>query len=339
MKYRNKSILLFIMMLLISPLLNAQQNKLWVEYQGKEGAGKGKNIVFISGDEEYRSEESFPMMAKILAERHGFNCTVLFAIDPKTNKIDPDYQTNIPGMDHLQKADLVVMLNRFRELPDSQMKYFDDYRKSGKPIVALRTSTHAFSYTRNKQSPYAKYSFDSKAADWKDGFGRVVLGETWVDHHGIHGKEGTRALINGVYSKNAILRGVKDIWGSTDVYTVRDLPANAQVLLYGQSTHGMTASSPLSYAKSIMPIAWIRDYTNDTGKTARIFVTTMGAATELLNEDLRRLIVNACYWGLGMDQQIPAKNNVEIVDPYNPTVFGFGKAQKGLSPAGFELGK
>src|SRR6187401_2657904 len=73
----------------------------WVRYEGKEGPGKGKHIVFISGDEEYRSEESLPMMAKILSQRHGFTCTVLFSIDPVTGEIDPKKQTNIPGMEHL----------------------------------------------------------------------------------------------------------------------------------------------------------------------------------------------------------------------------------------------
>lgn len=336
MKNSAKSSLLLIVLMLTALLANAQQ-KQWVTYEGKDGPGKGKHIVFVTGEEEYRSEESMPMMAKILALQHGFKCTVLFAIDPKTNKIDPDVQTNIPGLQALQSADLMVIIARFRELPDEQMKYIDEYVKSGKPIVGLRTATHSFQYIRNKQSPYAKYSYNSTVEGWKDGFGRLVLGETWVDHHGTHGKEGTRALINGTMSKSPILKGVKDIWGSTDVYTVRDLPTNAQVLLFGQSTHGMTASSPLSYEKSIMPVAWIRSYTAENGKTARIFTSTMGAATDLVNEDLRRLFVNACYWATGMEQQIPDKNSVEIVGPYNPTAFGFKNGVKGMSVSDFEL--
>jgi type 1 glutamine amidotransferase len=336
MKNMIRKSLLLIVLISCSLLTNAQQ-KQWIVYQGKEGPGKGKHIVFISGDEEYRSEEGLPMLAKILSQRHGFKCTVLFSIDPKTNKIDPDVETNIPGMQALQSADLIVMLTRFRELPDEQMKYFDEYVKSGKPIIGMRTATHAFQYIRNKQSPYAKYSYNSDSPGWKDGFGRRVFGETWVDHHGSHGKEGTRALINGVMAKNSILKGVKDIWGSTDVYAVRDLPENTQVLLYGQSTHGMTADSPLSYEKSIMPVAWIRTYTSESGKQARIFNTTMGAATDLVNEDLRRLIVNACYWATGMDQQIPEKNNVEIAGDYNPTAYGFKNGVKGMSVSDFEL--
>src|SRR5680860_155245 len=241
MKNRDRNRFLFIILILMmsSHLAQAQQEKQWVVYEGKEGPGKGKHIVFVSGDEEYRSEEALPMLAKILAEHHGFKCTVLFSIDPKTGNIDPETQTNIPGLDQLQTADLMVMFLRFRELPDEQMKYIDEYTRAAKPVVALRTSTHAFSYSRNKNSPYARYSFDSEVKGWEGGYGRQVLGETWIAHHGDHGKEGTRGLVNGILQNHAILRGVKDIWGATDVYTIRDLTDNSQVLLYGQSTHGM----------------------------------------------------------------------------------------------------
>ncbi len=317
----------------------AQSNPKWVVYQGNEGPGKGKHIVFVSGDEEYRSEEGLPMLAKILAERHGFKCTVLFALDPKTNNIDPDHQTNIPGLEHLKTADLMVMLLRFRELPDDQMKHIVDYTNAGKPIVALRTSTHAFSYSRNKQNPYAKYSYNSKVKGWEGGYGKQVLGETWINHHGVHAKEGTRALINGIVKDHPILRGVKDIWAPTDVYGILGLPTDAQVLIFGQTTMGMASTSPLSYEKSVMPVAWIRNYSSASGKKAKIFTTTMGSSVDLISEDLRRLLVNACYWGTGMENQITAENNAQIVGEYNPTMFGFGKYQRGLSPSTFEWKK
>jgi len=309
----------------------------WVRYEGKEGPGKGKHIVFLSGDEEYRSEESLPMMAKIFSQRHGFTCTVLFAIDPQTGTIDPNQQTNVPGIEQLQKADLVFMCWRFRELPDNQMKHFDEYLQSGKPIVALRTSTHAFSYSRNKESVFAKYSYNSKIKNWDGGFGKIVLGETWVSHHGAHGSEGTRGLINGLSASHPILKGVKDIWGPTDVYTVNSLDAQTNILLYGQSTSGMTPDAPLSYAKSIMPVAWIKSYQTEKGKTSRIFATTMGAATDLVSEDLRRLLINASYWALDMEARIPEKSNAETVGVYEPTMFGFDKFKKGMKPSDFNL--
>src|SRR6476660_1908457 len=109
----------------------------WVVYDGKEGPGKGKHIVFITGDEEYRSEEGLPMLAKILAVRHGFKCTVLFSLNPNDGTIDPNNQNNIPGIEALDTADLCVMLWRFRQLPDEKMKHFVEYLNAGKPIIAL----------------------------------------------------------------------------------------------------------------------------------------------------------------------------------------------------------
>ena len=320
-----------------SQLVFSQQGKQWITYEGN--SANSKHIVFVSGDEEYRSEEALPMLAKILSVHHGFKCTVLFSIDPKTGDIDPELQTNIPGLHLLENADLMVMSLRFRELPDDQMKFIDGYMLSGKPVVALRTSTHAFSYTRNPKSEYARYSFNSKVKGWEDGYGRQVLGETWVSHHGHHGEEGTRGIINGLLHHHAVLRGVRDIWGATDVYTIRNLTDNAQVLVFGQPTSGMTPETPLNLNKSAMPVAWIKYYTNEKGNTARIFNTTMGAAVDFLSEDLRRLLVNASYWAMGLDDQIPAKSKVDIVGEYKPTMFGFGKHKKGLTPENFELKK
>src|ERR1700731_1387730 len=111
----------------------------WVVYQGGDGPGKGKHIVFISGDEEYRSEEALPQLAKILSKHHGFKCTVLFAIDPKDGTINPNVTTNIPGLEALKTADLMVIFTRFRNLPDEQMKHIVDYVESGKPIIGMGT--------------------------------------------------------------------------------------------------------------------------------------------------------------------------------------------------------
>ncbi len=338
---KNHSVYIFcftIVMILTSSISSCTQpRQQWVHYEGKEGPGKGKHIVFLSGDEEYRSEESLPMMAKILSQRHGFTCTVLFAIDPKTGEIDPNYQTNIPGMEHVQTADLLIMCLRFRELPDNQMKYVDEYLQSGKPIIALRTSTHAFLYSRNKESVYAKYSYNSKVKSWEGGFGKTVLGETWVSHHGVHGSEGTRGLVNGLSSTHPILKGVKDVWGPTDVYTVNSLDANTNILLYGQSSLGMTATAPLSYSKSIMPVAWIKSYQNEMGKNTKIFTTTLGASMDLLSEDLRRMLINASYWALDMEAQIADKSNAETIGTYEPIMFGFDKFKRGMKPSDFNL--
>src|SRR5215467_3947186 len=92
----------FFFAILITPAKAADP---WVVYQDGVGPGKGKHIVLINGDEEYRSEEALPQLAKILAKRHGFKCTVLFAIDPKDGTINPNVNNNIPGLEALDHAD------------------------------------------------------------------------------------------------------------------------------------------------------------------------------------------------------------------------------------------
>jgi hypothetical protein len=233
----------------------------------------------------------------------------------------------------------MVIFTRFRELPDEQMKYIDEYLRSGKPVIGLRTATHAFYYNRNPSSFYARYDYHSKIMGWEDGFGRQVLGETWVDHHGNHGKEGTRGLINGMelHSNHRILNGVNNIWCPSDVYIIRSLPADSKILVYGQPTRGMTASSDINTDKSMMPVAWTRSFRMATGRIARVFNTTMGASVDLLNEDLRRMIINASFWCMRMENQIPEKANVDFISEYKPTMFGFESFKKGIYPARFEL--
>jgi hypothetical protein len=303
-----------------------------VVYPGKDGPGAGKHIVFLAGDEEYRSEEGLPQLAKILSRRHGFKSTVLFSQDPD-GTINPNNQTNVPGLKALESADLVFLQFRFRELPDDGMKYFVDYLRSGKPLIAIRTSTHAFAYSRNKQSPYAKYDWQSK--EWPGGFGQQVLGETWISHHGDHKAESTRGLINGVHSANPVLRGVRDVWGPSDVYGVVHLRPTDTVLMYGLTLRGMKPDDPPNYDKSIMPIVWVRDYAWDNGQITRALTSTIGAAIDLQSEDLRRLFVNAAYWLTGLE--VPAEANVDVVGEFRPSFFGFGSFQKGTRPTDHEL--
>src|SRR5262249_37070136 len=206
--------------------MNARADDQWVVYEGGDGPGKGKHIVLVSGDEEYRSEEALPQLGKILAKHHGFKCTVLFAVD-KDGTINPNNLTNIPGLENLKTADLAIAFTRFRALPHEQIKYTQDYLEAGKPISGIRTATHGFRVKADRT--YGKYDWQSRAEGWEGGFGKKVLGETWVNHHGAHGKESTRGVIAKGQERHPIVRGIKDgdIWGPTDVYTVHlPLPAH-----------------------------------------------------------------------------------------------------------------
>jgi len=312
----------------------------WITFAGASGAGNGKQIVLISGDEEYRSEEALPQLAKILSGKHGFKCTVVFAIDPKSGEINPDVNNNIPGLQALKTADLMIIATRFRNLPDEQMQFVVDYLASGKPVLGMRTATHAFNIPKDKT--FAKYSFDASTKDYEQGFGRQVLGETWISHHGNHGSQSTRGILVKEMSGHPILHGLKDgdVWGPTDVYGVRlPLPGDSSPLILGQVVQGMKSSDPpLEGAKNepMMPVAWTKSYTSESGKVGRVFTTTMGSSTDLQNEGMRRLLVNAIYWCVGLENQITDQLNVDLVGDYKPSPFKFGGYVKGKKPADYK---
>src|SRR5687767_210284 len=123
------------------------QNPHLVVYQGTTGPGAGKHIVFLAGDHEYRSEETLPALARILARRYGFKCSVFFTTDPKTGFVDPG-SSHISGLDALRTADLMVVFLRFQDFPDDQMQHIVDYLDRGGPVVGFRTATHAFQIKR-----------------------------------------------------------------------------------------------------------------------------------------------------------------------------------------------
>jgi hypothetical protein len=314
-----------------------------VSYPAKAGPGKGRHIVLLSGDEEYRSEEALPMLGKILSQRHGFKCTVLFSVDPD-GTINPKASQSLSDPEALDDADAVVMSLRFRAWPDETMARFDRLLRAGKPIVALRTSTHAFNGFP-KGSPWEAWNYNNHG-----GFGDRVLGETWLTHWGRHKVEATRGVIEASQKGNPLLHGVTNIFGDTDVYEAYP-PSDATVLVRGLVLKGMTPDSePADYRKARstdkqeqsvndppMAVAWTRLHKNENGTTNRILTTTMGSATDLQNEGLRRLVVNGVYWGLGLN--VPGKADVTYVDEYTPTFYGFDDFRKGLRPSDFELGK
>src|SRR5688500_3745930 len=139
-------------LLVVSATARAQDQ--WVTYEGKDGPGKGKHVVLLSGDEEYRSEEALPMLARILSQRHGFKCTVLFAVDPDGTS-NPNNQKSLPGAQAQDTADAIIMALRFRTWPEEQMQHFVGAYKRGVPSIGLRTSTHAFA---NIKGQYADFN-------------------------------------------------------------------------------------------------------------------------------------------------------------------------------------
>lgn len=326
------------------------EEKTWLTFEGQDGPGKGKHVVLLAGDEEYRSEESMPMLAKILSQRLGFKTTVLFSVEDD-GRINPNKGDSLSHPEALDSADAVVMALRFRHWPEASMEHFEKAYLRGVPFVALRTATHSFNY--GKDSKYAKYGYNFGGPDWVKGFGRQVLGETWVNHWGRHKVEGTRGVIEPSAKDSPLLRGVNDIFGMTDVYEAEP-QADAKILVRGQVLTTLQAdSAPADYRKTrvdkveqpvndpAMPVVWTREVKNEDGKINRALTTTMGSASDLQNEGLRRLIVNGVFWGLGLE--VPAKADVTFVDEYKPSFFGFIKDYlkegRGLKVSDLELGK
>lgn len=326
-----RSILLLVSLAMLAPPLAHADG---LHFPPKAGTSNGKRVVLVAGDEEYRSEETCPMLAKILSQKHGFDCTVLFSVDPTEGYVDPNNQKNIPGTKALDNADLMIIGTRFRQLPEDQLAPFVTFLNAGKPVIGFRTATHAFSGS-------------AKTGDFKWAeFGLNILGEKWVSHHGRHKVEGTRSVVEAANSAHEVLRGVGEIFATTDVYGIANLDQKAAtILLRGAVTETLDpASKAIDGPKNnpLMPLAWLREYTSPSGSAkGKAFCTTLGASVDFADENLRRLVVNTVYSLTGL--KVPQKADVAYVDPFEPTFYSALKSDyyktRNLKPTDYVLGK
>ncbi len=305
---------------------------LWLTYPGADGPGKGKHIILVAADQEYRSEHSMPMLARLLSQRHGFHCTVLFSLNQK-NEVDPTQKIrwedktvmhNIPGLEHLEKCDLVIWFSRLLSLPPEQLQSIYSYLDSGKPIIGIRTANHGF------------IDWDYKKDGKKVDFGMGVLGGTFRNHHGRWQQDSTRGILVESNKDHPVLRGVDQIWGPSDVYrTYKEdsaLPSDCLPLVIGQPLTGRKPDDPINTELIPLPVAWVKTWTGNTGKTARVFHVTMGSAQDYQNEGLRRMTVNAAYWCLHMEDKIDANSNMDLVGSYQPPDSGFNYKKLNIVP-------
>jgi type 1 glutamine amidotransferase len=304
----------------------------WLVYPGADGPGAGKHIVLIAADQEYRSEQSLPMLAKILSQRHGFHCTVLFSLNEK-GEVDPSQKIkwqdesvvhNIPGLEHLASADLVVLFSRLITLPADQLAYIYQYLDSGKPIIGFRTANHGF------------IGFDYKKEGQQVNFGVDVLGGSFRSHHGRWHQDSTEGMIVAEQQSHPILRGVRDIWGPSDVYRTYpedgELSAECTALVMGQPLMTRDQGSPINAELIALPVAWVKNWTGNLGQTGRVFHSTMGSGKDFENAGLRRLAINAVYWCLGIEDQINPNSDVDVVGTFEPLPSGFNYQELGVFP-------
>jgi len=321
--------------LLLAGMVRAADPEPWLTYPGKSGPGRGKRVVLIAADQEYRSEHAMPMLARILSTHHGFDCTVLFGVNEK-GEVDPTLpvypeegrvfrEHHIPGLERLAQADLVLFFPRLLTLPMRERQLIVDYIDSGRPILSLRTGNHGFHAA-------LPYRIDGRIVDW----GNEVLGGGFMNHHGQWQADSTRGVIVEAMKDHPILRGVRDIWGPSDVYrTYKEggsLPAGSTALVWGQPLLGRKPTDRPNPDLESLPVAWFKHWKTRNGRQARVFQSTMGSAQDLECADLRRLVINAIYWGLGMESAITPDRSVDLVGPYAPPESGFHYAELGVVP-------
>ncbi len=313
-----------------APMLSAQ-----IVYQGGKGAGEGKHIVFIASDHEYRSEETCPALARILAKSHGFKCTVIFGVD------EEGYlkagSSNLSGMEALKDADLLVIFARFLNPPAAQMAHLTDYLARGGPVVGLRTSSHAFQIPENEST--ARYSYNSKVKDYENGFGQQVLGNTWVGHYGENHKQGTRVELVDAQKQHPVLTGVPQVsFCHAGAYVGKAAP-DFTVLATSQPLVSMEPDAAADPTKPPMPCAWTRLYSAADGKKGRVFHTTQGASEDILDPGFRRLVINGIFWAAGLEDKIKPDLAIDYIGPYKPSTFKFEGYVTKVKPedlAGFE---
>jgi len=323
------------------------ESDLWLTYKGSDGGaeggadggaegdsdmpGKGKHIVLLAAEQEYRSEQALPMLARALSKHHGFDCTVIFLMN-EDGLVDPTGPSpiqqqgvyhNVPGLEHLAKADAFIWMSRFLKLNDEDSQHLHDYFDSGKPIVALRTANHGLRGGR-------PYVVNGKTVSL-----RAMLGGAFMKHHGGWKREATSGIVVEANKAHPVLIGVKDVWGTTDVYRCHNedtVPSDCTALLLGQPMKSLERDAPPNTDKVPLPIAWTKTWTGNKGRASRILHFTMGSAKDFENEGVRRVVINGVYWGLGLVDQIKPDSNMSIVGEYEPLEDGFNYEKLGVYP-------
>lgn len=277
------------------------------------------HLVFVTGDEEYRSEESMPMLARILKRDYGFDVSVCYAVNEE-GFIDPNVLDNIEGLEQLEDADMMVLFTRFRVLPDSQAHHILKFAESGKPMAGFRTTTHAFLYKDDEQREHLNNDWPAR-----------VFGQQWITHHG-HFDDGdaplTRVEVAQQMQSHPILQGVTGFDAYSWLYHVDGgqwkLQGDSEVLLNGTSLQSNHANAGrLDEYPLTNPVAWTKTYTGTSGVPARVFFTTLGHPYDFKDTSMRKLALNGILWALG--HEIPDEGaNAEPVLPYEPNNSGFG---------------
>lgn len=254
---------------------------------------RGEHVVFVTGDDEYRSEYTMPAMARILATHYGMRTTVCHA------RPTPQTPDNVEGLEALKTATLAVFYLRWRRLPEAQLKLILDYLDSGKPAAGFRTATHSF-----------KYPAGDPREELNDGLPLRVFGAKWTRHHGHLSTTRTEKAAD-----HAVLRGVDPAMTLPSwLYTVSPLQGDCTPVLTGHAINPQNGRND-----GPQPVAWVK-----THKGARVFFTTLGHPDDFRNESFRRLAINGLLWAAG--HEVPREGaRIDVPGGFDPPASGVPK--------------
>ncbi len=260
---------------------------LFISVPGLSGADEKKpHVALVVGTLHYSPELSMPLLAKEL-ERLGFRTTVVMG------KGNPEKKTEnvLPGIEVLKDADLAIFFMRFLKLPDKEWQPIEDYLKSGKPVIGLRTANHSFKYPR-----------DHSRHEWNDGFGRRALGTPYIVHQG-----GTTDIkVNAKNAGHPIMTHVpRTEWVSPGTLYLARLEKGCIPLASG-SGKGRARLVKKSFGEiqvkefETAVVAWA--WENEWG--GKVFGTSFGHPGDFAEESFMRMLVNSVYWAV--DKPLPA---------------------------------
>ncbi len=255
-------------------------------------------VVFVCGDHEYSGEFTLPLIANELEKNYGMRTKVL------RSSPDQNSETNIPGLEVLKEADLVVFFLRWRLLPPDQLAMIDDYLKSAKPVMGFRTSTHAFNFPKGHESERWN-AFGEFALNAPPGWGKA--GHTHYGHMSTTDVYGIAEA-----AKHPIMTGIDPNF-HVPSWLYRVLPdyptKGSEWLLMGKSVNPDKAAID-------NPVAWVGK--NSFG--AKVFTTTLGHPEDFSRESFQHLIINAIHFQLGKKVPKKWKGKIDINVPYRGMV-------------------
>ncbi|HEV3006470.1 MAG TPA: isochorismatase family protein [Pirellulales bacterium] len=230
------------------------------------------HVVLLIGEDEYQTDRTLPAFADSELADRGLRLTVIHA--------NPHDLNDFPGLEALESAEALFVSVRRRTPPAEQLARIRAFVEAQKPVVGIRTASHAFSL-RNDQPPPAGH------AAWPE-FDAQVLGGHYVGHHAAPAAGSPKTLARTLpeMKDHPVLAQVPagEFSVGSSLYKTSPLAPSATALVMGR-VEGIDQTEP---------VAW----TNMNEKGGRVFYTSLGHVDDFALPAFRRLLVNGVFWAL-----------------------------------------